>query len=308
MLAYLLAALLACALLPGDAVTPSEDITCHHFSVGAAANFSVRHIDEHHQHGYKFKLGEIQGHKYEQTAEGCNIDLQLALRETRCHVTDPKAVEDCEVLEMGEGGAAANCTVMLTRHLTGTTVTRHQCTTTPAHSSDDMMMCPDCPRMRALNDPAVAKAVHVAMLKYNQESNNRHDFTLLEVGRVLSGYIPSVGMMTYPKFILVETRCPKYIRIAPEACTPRCPHRAQHAVCSTSYSSKTGVASPQCELFPAKDSTALGPGEVEPRCGPSFHQSPEGAACTSQLTNNDPALHPICPFPLAVQLPQQEAV
>ncbi|XP_061834436.1 alpha-2-HS-glycoprotein-like [Nerophis lumbriciformis] len=301
MLAHLLAALLACVLLPADAVTPTEDITCHHFSVGAAANFAVRHIDEHHQHGYKFKLGEIQGNKYEQTADGCNIDLQLALRETRCHFTNPKAVEDCEVLEMSEGGAAATCTVVLRRHLSGTTVTRHQCTTTPAHSSDDMMMCPDCPRMRPLNDPAAVMAVQEAVQKYNQESNNQHYFALLEIGRVLSGYIPSVGMVTYPKFILVETNCPKDSRVA---CTPRCPHRAQHAVCSTS-SSKKGVKSPQCELFPAKDSTAL---EVEPQCGSSFHQSPEAAACTSQLTNTDPALHQICPFPLAVQLPQQEAL
>nr|XP_061834233.1 alpha-2-HS-glycoprotein-like [Nerophis lumbriciformis] len=308
MWAHLLLAVLACALLPGEAVTPSEDITCHQDSVAAAANFAVHHIDEHHQHGYKFKLGQIRGHNYEQTADGCNIDLQLMLQETKCHFTDAKPVENCEAFDMSQRGAVADCAVMLSVRASGTTVTSHQCTTKQTHSNEEMaMMCPDCPVMLPLNDPDAVKAVQKAVKKYNLESNNQHYFALLEVGRVLSSYIPSSGMMTYPKFVLVETNCPRNSRIAPEACTPRCPHRAQHAVCSTTYS-LSGVSPPGCELFPAKNSTPLGPGEVEPQCGPSFHHRHEADTCSSQITDNDPALHHICPFPLPAELPHQEAV
>ncbi|XP_054646057.1 antihemorrhagic factor cHLP-B-like [Dunckerocampus dactyliophorus] len=309
MWAHLLVALLACALITGDAAPPLDLVTCNDATVGAAVNLAIRHINEHHHHGYKFKLGEIQGHKYEKVGEGCNIDLQLMLFETKCHFTNPKAAEDCEMWEMGERGASASCTSMLSVQDGIATVTRHQCTTQQAMSNEDMFLtCPDCPSMMSLNDPDVMRVVAEAVQKYNQESNHQHYFALLEVGRALSAYIPSLGMVTYPKFALVETNCPKGSRIAPEACVPRCPDRAQYAMCGTSYSTINGVKSPECELYPAKNSAPLGPGEVEPVCASSFHQSAEATTCRTQMTNNDPALHHICPFPLAVQLPQQEQV
>nr|XP_057928413.1 alpha-2-HS-glycoprotein-like [Doryrhamphus excisus] len=306
---HLLVPLLACALIPSHAAPLLKAVTCEEANVDAAANLAVRHINEHHHHGYKFKLGETQGSKYEKVGDGCNIDLQLMLFETSCHFTNPKPAEDCEMWELGDRGASASCTSMLSVQGGVATVTRHQCTTQLAMSNAEMVMtCPDCPSMMTLSDPEVVNVVAKAVQKYNQESNNQHYFALLEVGRVLLAYIPSLGMVKYPKFVLVETNCPKNSRIAPEACTPLCPDRAQHAMCSTSYSTMNEATSPECELYPAKNSAPLGPGEKEPVCAASFHHTHEATACMSQVTNRDPALHEICPFPLAVQLPHQEHV
>lgn len=33
---------------------------------------------------------------------GCNVKLQLDLRETKCHTINPKPFEDCEIRGMGE--------------------------------------------------------------------------------------------------------------------------------------------------------------------------------------------------------------
>ncbi|XP_077389917.1 alpha-2-HS-glycoprotein-like [Festucalex cinctus] len=310
MAAHLFALLLCCAVAaPGLQGAPtSPALACSADSQEAAARLAVRHVNEHHKHGYKFKLldPDTVNSNFQQQADGCHIDVTMNLLQTNCHVTNPKTEDQCEFMMDSERPAAATCTSKLT--VTGgvATVTRHTCVTKPEPSNAEMpMICPDCPSLLPLNDENGVKAAQEAVKKYNRESNHAHYFTLMEISKLTSGYIPSVGMMTWINFVLVETTCPKHSRIVPEACTPRCPDRAHHAYCKVSYSHSTGqLGDLTCELYQPKDSSPLPADQQEPVCPALFHHGPEMSVCEAQLSTREPAVHQICPFPLAVHLPQ----
>ncbi|XP_077440997.1 alpha-2-HS-glycoprotein-like [Vanacampus margaritifer] len=308
MATHLLAVLLFCAAAtPGLLGAPTAPaVTCSAESVAAAASLAIRHINEHHMHGFKFKLQEVVSNNFQQEADSCHIDVNMKLMETDCHVTNPKTENQCEAMMNLGRGAVADCSSKLTVMGGVATVTSHTCVTKPELTNAEMAMtCPDCPALLPLNDEMGVKAVQEAVKKYNQESNHAHYFTLMEISQLTRGYIMSSGMRTWTKFALVETTCPKHARIVPEACTPRCPDRAHHVFCKTSYSHSSGqVGELLCDLYVPKNSNPLPVGEQEPVCGPSFHHSPEGSACAAQLSTHEPAIHQICPFPLAVQLPQ----
>ncbi|XP_039456597.1 histidine-rich glycoprotein-like isoform X1 [Oreochromis aureus] len=340
-LTLLSAAVLLCSAAPGLA-----PLTCSEGNGPAAADKAVHHINEYHDHGYKFRLHEVQGNSVEQVDGGCNVKLQLDLRETKCHTTNPKPFEDCEIREETARAVKANCTVLMTIKDGDATITKYECDTRQVNTNSEMVrICPDCPVLLPLNDSEGLKSVHEATTEFNKNTSNQHYYILKEVGRISSGYIMTSGMNYYAEFALVETHCPMGSRIVIEACTPLCPDRARHAFCKSSYSSENGLLSNDCDFYPAENTTALGPGEKEPDCrhhgrrlphshggppphahdhghgppphdhehghGPpppggkgghhgkgSFHPLRRFHPCHGFLVNPDPALHPICPWPL----------
>ncbi|XP_051930012.1 alpha-2-HS-glycoprotein-like [Hippocampus zosterae] len=301
MVAQLLAVLLCCLL----GAPSSAAVTCDSDDATAAANFAVHHINGVHKHGFKFKLHEVQSSAYELGEGACNIDINMKLIQSNCHITNPKHEDQCEVMMASERRAVATCNAKLSVMGVEARVVSHNCITKPELTNAEMARtCPDCPVLLPLNDMTSVQVVREAVKKFNRESNHQNYFALMEISRLTSGYIPSSGMVTWPKFVLVETTCPKHSRIVPEACSPRCPDRAHHAFCETSYSQGTAeVGQLQCELYLPKNTEPLPIGAQEPTCT-SFHDSPEDAACAEQLTTHEPAIHQICPFPLAVPLQQ----
>lgn len=310
-----------------SAAAPLQPVTCSEDGGAAAARLAMHHINEHHDHGYKFKLDKVNSTKLEKVDDGCNIELQLDLLQTKCHTVNPKHFEDCDTPDEDFKAVMASCTVTMTVKDTDAKVTKYDCDTRKVHTNSEMvMMCPDCPTMIALNSPEGLKAVHEAVQKFNMNSTNQHIYILQEVGLVLSTYIMMRGMNYYPEFVLVETHCPWGTKIMPEACNPLCPDRAHHAFCRASYSS-AGLTSLECEVYPPTNTTALGLGEQEPVCrplrrvgppppDPTSHQGPAAPPvvqerqqhglppqqslppCNGVLTNINPVLHPICPWPL----------
>ncbi|XP_025755184.1 alpha-2-HS-glycoprotein isoform X2 [Oreochromis niloticus] len=261
-LTLLSAAVLLCSAAPGLA-----PLTCSEGNGPAAADKAVHHINEYHDHGYKFRLHEVQGNSVEQVDGGCNVKLQLDLRETKCHTTNPKPFEDCELRRETQRAVKANCTVLMTIKDGDATITKYECDTRQVNTNSEMVrICPDCPVLLPLNDSEGLKSVHEATTEFNKNTSNQHYYVLKEVGRISSGYIMTSGMNYYAEFALVETRCPMGSRIVIEACTPLCPDRARHAFCKSSYSSENGLLSNDCDFYPAENTTALGPDEKEPDC------------------------------------------
>ncbi|XP_039667101.1 antihemorrhagic factor cHLP-B-like [Perca fluviatilis] len=121
--------LLSSAVLLVSAAPALELVTCTAESEAAAARLAMHRINENHRHGYKFRLQEIQGNKGEKTDDGCNLELQLNLLETVCHVVNPKHFEDCQI--RGEAGRAvmANCTVKMSVKNNDANVTKYECDT-----------------------------------------------------------------------------------------------------------------------------------------------------------------------------------
>ncbi|KAF1386060.1 hypothetical protein PFLUV_G00114240 [Perca fluviatilis] len=105
--------LLSSAVLLVSAAPAMELVTCSEESGAAAAQLAMHRINENHRHGYKFRLQEIQGNKVEKADDGCNLELQLNLQETVCHVVNPKHFEDCQIRGEAERAVTANCTVKM---------------------------------------------------------------------------------------------------------------------------------------------------------------------------------------------------
>ncbi|XP_039904429.1 alpha-2-HS-glycoprotein 1 isoform X2 [Simochromis diagramma] len=271
-LTLLSAAVLLCSAAPG-----LEPLTCSEGNGPAAADKAVHHINEHHNHGYKFRLHEVQGNSVEQVDGGCNVKLQLDLRETKCHTINPKPFEDCEIRGMGARAVKANCTVLMTIKDGDASVTKYECDTRQEKTNLEMVrICPDCPVLLPLNNSEGLKSVREATAEFNKNTSNQHYYILKEVGRISTGYIMGLGMNYYPEFALVETHCPMGSRIIIEACIPLCPNRARHAFCRSSYSSQNGLLSTECDFYPAENTTLLGPGEKEPVCGRHGRRHPHG--------------------------------
>ncbi|KAM9357984.1 alpha-2-HS-glycoprotein 1 [Symphorus nematophorus] len=321
-----------------SAAAPLEPLTCSEDGGAAAARLAMHHINEHHDHGYKFRQREVTGSTLEKVDDGCNIELQLDLSETKCHTINPKHFEDCKIRDEPPGVVVANCTVTMTVKNSDAKVTKYDCSM--GLDTEAWSRCADCPVMISVNNAEALRAARVGVAKFNENSTNQHIYVLQEMGR----YIPMTGMFYATEFVLVETRCPWGTKIAPEACKPLCPDRAHHAFCEGSYTNKRGLSSFKCELYPPTNTTALGPGEQEPICRPPHHvmpppsppAGPPGHAngqdppphaggpppragghlplhpfppCNGVLTNVDPAIHPICPWPLPEPrtIPTQEA-
>ncbi|XP_057698211.1 alpha-2-HS-glycoprotein-like isoform X1 [Corythoichthys intestinalis] len=301
MATHLLAALLCCATALLVAAT-SPPVTCVDDAGAAATILAVQHINEHHKHGYKFKLEETQASNFQQGSDRCHFDLLLKLRQTKCHVSNPKSHEDCEVMTRTDRGALATCNSKVEVVGGVAHVVSHNCDTKAEFTNAEMAMtCPDCPGLTALDDETGAKAAQAAVKKYNQQNNHLHYFGLMEISQLKSFYIPSPtgGTFLRLEFALVETVCPKDSRIAQEACEARCPDRAHHAFCKTRYRIIGGeVGDLDCELYLPKDITPLADGQTEPTCV-LFHNSQEDAAC-HHGTNQQKEVHQICPFPPAV--------
>ncbi|XP_039666136.1 antihemorrhagic factor cHLP-B-like [Perca fluviatilis] len=249
--------LLSSAVLLVSAAPAMELVTCSEESGAAAAQLAMHRINENHRHGYKFRLQEIQGNKVEKADDGCNLELQLNLQETVCHVVNPKHFEDCQIRGEAERAVTANCTVKMSVKNNDANVTKYECDTRQGIKTDL-----DVPVLVPLNSTEGLKSINEAESKFNQNATNQHHYILKEVGRIRLGS----GKDYYAEFALVETHCPMGSRINPEACKPLCPDRAHHAFCKSTYFRQTGLQSVECEFYPPSNTTALGPGEQEPVC------------------------------------------
>ncbi|XP_077463592.1 antihemorrhagic factor cHLP-B-like [Stigmatopora argus] len=294
--------LLFCALtFPGILTLSSRsDITCGEESVEVVANFAVLYINQKHKHGFKFKLQEIQGSEYQQFSGGCHIDVNLKLLETLCHFTNPKPHQECELRRRKERGAVASCSVEFWVMLSMAKITKYHCTTKPERTNDEVMTtCPYCPKFLSLDDPTGVSAVHQAVEHFNRGSKHDSYFTLMEVAQLTEGYAMTIGTITWLKFALIETTCPREATLSFAACTPRCPDRAHHVFCQTAYyNTHQQVGQLDCETYPPKNSELLPAGQAEPVCRPLFHQSAEACACKDMLESPEVSIHHICPFPL----------
>ncbi|XP_039667099.1 histidine-rich glycoprotein-like [Perca fluviatilis] len=249
-------ALLSSAMLLVSAAPALQLVTCTAESGAAAARLAMHRINENHRHGYKFRLQEIQGNKVEKVDDGCNLELQLNLQETVCHVVNPKHFEDCQIRGEAERAVTANCTVKMSVKNNDANVTKYECDTRQVKTDVDV------PVLVPLNSTEGLKSVNEAESKFNQNATNKHHYILKEVGRIRLGS----GKDYYAEFALVETQCPMGSRISIEACKPLCPDRAHHAFCKSTYLNATGLQSVECEFYPPSNTTALGPGEQEPVC------------------------------------------
>ncbi|KAF3848432.1 hypothetical protein F7725_014929 [Dissostichus mawsoni] len=255
--------LLCSTALLCSAAPAVEPVTCSEDGGAAAARMAAHHIDENHNHGYKFKLSEIKGNKVEK-----------------------------EVM--------ANCFVRISVRNGDARVRNYHCDTRKVKTDSEMvMLCPDCSNLISLHDPDGMKSVKEAVQRVNRNPTNQNYFILKDVGRIETWWILGMNMHYGAEIALVESHCPMGSRILPEACKPLCPDRARHAFCrsSCSKSEDSSLLSAITTLQWPKDTVGLpappagdGPPEQErQRHMPPFH--------SFHCHGSDAAIHPICPWP-----------
>ncbi|XP_008333079.1 alpha-2-HS-glycoprotein 1 [Cynoglossus semilaevis] len=315
-----------------SAAPPTPNVTCSDDSEAAAARLALHRINQNHRHGYKFMLWKIKSNTTEKVEGGCRIELELDLKETKCHVVNPKPIEECGIRSSGERVVIANCTVTVEVY-DADFATQYKCDTKQEISQSEMSrMCPDCPVMLPHTNPTTLSYIQQAVKEFNKNSSEENVYVLQEVGRVTSGYMMEAGMGYFFEFLMVETDCKKDSRIAHPACKPLCFDRAHHFFCTSSATTRHGLGKLNCESYPPLNTEPRGPGE-QPKCdyappsrvgppapssgkvGPPSHKEsvplihptpqvdhvappPPIDPCHISLSKSNPALHPICPFPL----------
>ncbi|XP_057698213.1 antihemorrhagic factor cHLP-B-like [Corythoichthys intestinalis] len=280
-----------------------ETSACSRRDSVAAARFAVHVINAQRLHGFKFKLVELVSSKYQKDLWGvCYIALKVKLLQTKCHFTNPKSHERCDLFRPDERGAAATCDVKLYVMGRVGTVTRYNCVTKPEPSNKVLaQICPGCPTLSPLDDPTALKAAREATLRFNRDGKRRNYFALMEVAQVLTGYIVHTGTITWLQLVLVETMCLREdgLRNRNVNCAPRCPDKATYYYCLTDYDEvKEVLGDLDCDSY-SKNPRPTAPDAWEPTCQ-LFNQSPKASACKAQLNdpNPDKSVHHICPFPL----------
>ncbi|XP_077567653.1 alpha-2-HS-glycoprotein-like isoform X2 [Stigmatopora nigra] len=279
---------------------PVSKVTCDEVSLNVTVTLALQVINKHQKHGFKFKLQEVQSSKYEQFSGACHIDLNLKLVQTKCHFTNPKPHQQCELWQREERGTLATCSVAFWVIWSKARITKYECNTRPERTNDEIqMICPSCPKLLPLDDPTGVSAVEQAVLSFNQMSKEPSYFALMEVARLTAKTSMAIGTITSLKFALVETTCPREARNTLVTCIPLCPERAHHVFCQTAYyNAHNQVGELDCEMYPPKNLELLPVGAAEPVCGPLFHQSPEACVCKAKLRTTEESIHQICPFPL----------
>ncbi|KAF3848448.1 hypothetical protein F7725_014945 [Dissostichus mawsoni] len=204
----------AAAVLHGSALQRCSSCGAARMECAAAARMAAHHIDENHDHGYKFKLSEIKGNKVEK-----------------------------EVM--------ANCFVRISVRNGDARVRNYHCDTRKVKTDSEMvMLCPDCSNLISLHDPDGMKSVKEAVQRVNGNPTNQNYFILKDVGRIETWWILGMNMHYGAEIALVESHCPMGSRILPEACKPLCPDRARHAFCRSSCSKSEGFESVECDYYP----------------------------------------------------------
>uniref|UniRef100_A0AAY4BBZ1 Cystatin fetuin-A-type domain-containing protein n=1 Tax=Denticeps clupeoides TaxID=299321 RepID=A0AAY4BBZ1_9TELE len=266
------------ALVPALLAAPADKapFSCAEDSKDAAAQAAERFINQHHFHGYKFRLHEILSSQVEKkgTPE-CELLLELNLDETECHIVNPKPYGDCEIRSFGETKVESNCNVTVTEKDGKPFIKKYACTTEP----DIVKICPDCPTLLPLNDEKGLGSVKSAIEKFNKDSNQTSYFRLMEVGRISAGWMP-MGMSFFAQFAIVETNCPsKPMPAEQDKCRALCQEEARHGFCKSTLLGN-GDVSVDCEVYDVQNETH------------HHHSHPPSGACKHGKHHHGPHQRP----------------
>lgn len=222
-------------------------------------------INNHHRHGYKFKFVTLDSRTAEGKVDACEVVLRMTLKETECHIVNPKALDQCNIRSESETSVTAKCNVTVYSVEEKAAVKRYICDTEPASHELLVQKCPDCPALLPLHDPRGLETVKTALQKFNKESNQTSYFKLMEVGRISTQWM-FLGQSFFTEFAIVETDCPNK-QASPEACKALCVDQARYGFCK---STKVSNLEPtvECEIFAAHNSTQHHPGHSKRDCKP----------------------------------------
>lgn len=198
----------------------------------ALAEEAVDLINVGRKHGFKYALDQIENSQ-KQIQGNTTFYLDVDVRETKCHVLNPKPLAECPIRPFMEIKGDGGCKIIIDvspgnpTHLNG-----YKCDVSPDSVNDVSEKCPDCPHLIPITSGEVMHAARVSVDKFNKESTFTHRFDLYEISRSSKG----LGLPVYVEFVIKETTCSKYS----SACTLNLLLNPIYAFCTSTVIPSSG--------------------------------------------------------------------
>ncbi|KAK4820119.1 hypothetical protein QYF61_020494 [Mycteria americana] len=242
-----------------EALTALLSPTCNDTAVEEAADLALRLINTDRKEGYILSLYRIFSvREHPQEITGSVFYLILDVVDTECHVLSKKLWKNCKA-RLAQGTVYGQCKAIIyinqprnIAHLNS-----YECILQPVPPRYIHKGCPDCPVDDCPTEPRYLEAAVQSLAKFNEESQQTHYFSVLNVTRASMQWV--VGPAYFVEFLIQETSCSKNDTIADiSKCKPLSSELAQIGFCKgsvvNSHLEHTRFVTISCEIYSLQDS------------------------------------------------------
>ncbi|NWR86997.1 FETUB protein, partial [Furnarius figulus] len=222
---------------------------CDDPAVEEAADLALRQINADREEGYILSLYRIfSAREQSQEITGSVFYLILDVVDTECHVLSKKLWKNCKTRPAHlsvYGQCKAIIYINQARNIAH--LNTYECTLQPAPRRYIWSVCPDCPVDDNTTRPEYLDAALQSLAKFNEESEQTHYFSLLNVTKASMQWV--IGPAYFVEFLIQETSCSKTDTVADiSMCEPLPSEVAKIGFCKGSLvNSHVGKVS--CEIY-----------------------------------------------------------
>ncbi|NXS52395.1 FETUB protein, partial [Brachypteracias leptosomus] len=182
---------------------------CDDTTVEEAADLALRKINADRDEGYVLRLYRIFSvREHPQETTGSVFYLILDVIDTECHVLSKKLWKNCKARET-HSTVYGQCKaiIYMNRERNITHLNTYECTLQPVPPRYISSVCPDCPVDVCPTEPEYLEAAVESLAKFNEESEQTHYFSVLNVTRASMQWV--IGPAYFVEFLIQETSCSK---------------------------------------------------------------------------------------------------
>ncbi|XP_060796651.1 fetuin-B [Neoarius graeffei] len=189
-----------------SAITSPVLTGCLDPTVVNAAEVALDQINAARKEGYIFFLNRVYDVQQETKEENTLLHLTIDVLETKCHVISRKKWKSCEIRDISSVPVFGTCAVSVSVQ-PNVTVQNFNCTIQKIPARAIIFTCPDCPTSVNLDDSHVAKAAHLTLKKFNNQTSSANYFALLNITLAKMQWV--VGPAYFVEYTIQETDCAK---------------------------------------------------------------------------------------------------
>ncbi|NXD19371.1 FETUB protein, partial [Spelaeornis formosus] len=189
---------------------------CDDAAVEEAADLALRQINADRDEGYVFSLYRIvSAREQPQEITGSVLYLILDVIDTECYVLSRKLWKDCK-RKPAHLAVRILFFYLISHMMTIIYINQarniahlntYECTVQPAPRRYISSICPDCPVDDSPDRPVYLDAAAQSLAKFNEESEEPHYFSVLNVTRGSMQWV--IGPAYFVEFLIQETTCSK---------------------------------------------------------------------------------------------------
>ncbi|NWV60249.1 FETUB protein, partial [Malurus elegans] len=227
---------------------------CDDAAVVEAADMALRQINADREEGYVLSLYRIvSAREQPQEITGSVFYLILDVVDTECHVLSKKLWKKCNP-RPADSTVYGQCKAIIytnqARNIAH--LNTYECTLQPVPPKYIWSICPDCPVDDNPTKPEYLETAVRSLAKFNEESNQTHYFSVLNVTRASMQWV--VGPAYFVEFLIQETSCSKNDTVADiSRCEPLPPGQIGFCKGSVVNSHKEQFVTISCEIYSQQD-------------------------------------------------------